>query len=175
MISAIGKPIPMRRGGFSLIEILLVLALMAIGGTVVILNYTAYADRREQNHVVEQLTQTVRKARFLAAQDRRETRMRFDPEGGRLLVEHKNFTLHSETLAPEFRGNGGATIRFLRVPSAEGLSPPPPASAAREPLAAVRFASDGSCTPFVVEVDPAIGATQRLAFDPFSNLRKDLE
>ena len=175
MTSAIGKPVRMRRGGFSLIEILLVLALMAIGGTVVILNFNAYAERGEENDAAEQLGQVVRKARFLAAQDRRETRMRFDPEGGRLLVERATVTLHSETLRPEFRSNGVASMTFLRIPSAEGTGTPPPPAAAREPLAAVRFAPDGSCTPFVAEIDIGSGTPRRLAFDPFSNLRKDLE
>ena len=157
MTSAIGKPVTMRRGGFSLIEILLVLALMAIGGTVVMLNFTAFADRGEQNDAVEQLSKVVRKARFFAAQDRRETRMRFDSEGGRLLVERETFTLHAETLRPEFRGNGGASVTFLRVPSAEGLQSPPTPADAREVIPSVRFASDGSCTPFVAEIDTGSG------------------
>ncbi len=175
MTSAIGKPAAMRRGGFSLIEILLVLALMAIGGTVVILNFTAYADRGEQNDAAELLTQAVRKARFYAVQDRRETRLRFDPEGGRLVVERETVTLHAETLRPEFRGNGGGSVTFLQVPSAGGLSPPPPFTEAREPLAAVRFSPDGSCTPFVAEINTGYGTPQRAAFDPFSNLRKAME
>lgn len=174
MTSAIGNS-PMRRGGFSLIEILLVLALMAIGGTVVILNFNAYADRGEENDSITLLTQAVKKARFLAVQDRRETRLRFEGESGRLLVERATLTLHAETLRPEFRGNGGGSVTFLRVPSAEGLRPPPSAADASEALSAVRFAPDGTSTPFVAEINPGSGTLSRIAYDPFSNLRKDLQ
>lgn len=175
MTSAIGKPAEMRRDGFSLIEILLVLALMAIAGSMVILNFSAFGDRGDQASSLEQLTQVVRKARYLAAHDRREAGLRFESEGGRLLVERDNFVLHEEKLGPGFLGNGGGSVRFFRVPSAEGLNTPPVPVDAREGIAVVRFAPDGTCTPFVAEIDYGSGRPERYAFDPFSNLRKDLE
>ena len=175
MTSAIGKALTTCRAGFSLIEILLVLALMALGGTVVILNFNAYADRGQDNDAVAQLTQAVQKARFFAVQGRRETHLRFNPDSGRLLVERDKLTLHQENLGTDFRGYNAKQVTFLRVPSAEGLETPPRPAAAEEPISVVRFAPDGSCTPFVAEIDTGFGTPRRLAFDPFSNLRKDLE
>ncbi|CAI8276215.1 MAG: Uncharacterised protein [Opitutia bacterium UBA7350] len=175
MTSAIGNLPKTRPAGFSLIEILLVLALMAIGGTVVILNFQAYADRGQQNDTVEVLTRSVQKARFFAVEGRVETQLRFDAERGCLLVERAGLSLYDQDLGSEFRGYNGNRVIFLRVPSAEGLESPPPPSEAEDPITHVRFAPDGSCTPFVAEINSGSGKARRLAFDPFSNLRKDLE
>ena len=53
----------MRRGGVSLLELLLVLALMAIGGPVAILHLPSYADRGAPNDPVALPTPSDRKAR----------------------------------------------------------------------------------------------------------------
>lgn len=179
MTSAIGNhkqaTAPRSAAGFSLIEILLVLALIAIASTVVIVNFAAFADRGTTNNAVDNLNQAVRTARFLAVQGHQEVSLRFDPEGGQLLIEKGNASMEEIVLDDAFKTNGGSTIRFYLIPSSAGLSQSVDASDARQETPRVRFAADGTSTPFVAAIDTGAGTEDRFSYDPFSNLRMEVE
>ncbi len=163
------------RSGFSLIEILLVLALMAIASTVVILNFNAFSERDNGPNAFENLKQAVRQARFLAAKERLETQLSFDPESGSLVINREASVLERLQLDPSFKGRGGSEIRFYAIPSSKGLLDPADGSDAKTKIERVRFAPDGSSTPFVAEIDYGRGTPARFDFDPFSNLIKEVK
>jgi prepilin-type N-terminal cleavage/methylation domain-containing protein len=61
MISAIGNKREHPSSGFSLIEILLVLALVAVAGSIVIYNFAAFADRDGSLDTKETVHAAIRK------------------------------------------------------------------------------------------------------------------
>lgn len=179
MISAIGNhkqaTAPKSAAGFSLIEILLVLALIAIASTVVIVNFAAFADRGSSLNTVDNLNHAVRTARFLAVQEHQEMSLRFDPEGGQLLIEVGKRMVDTIVLDDTFKTNGGSVIRFYLIPSSKGLLKTAEASDAQTETPLVRFAPDGTSTPFVAAIDTGGGTEERFSYDPFSNLRMEVE
>jgi len=168
MILATGnnRPGPASRG-FTLIEILLVIALIAVSVSVVIVNFTAFADRGDSTSPQEVLTAAIRKARFIAAADRITTKLSYDEESGHLQIDPagEQFPINSD-FGPDGRGE----IRFFLVPSAEGLSPFPEPDRSTLETHAVAFAPDRSSSPFIAEIDSGQGSPIRLRYDPFSSV-----
>ena len=173
MTSAIGKNRRSGgRAGFTLIEIILVLGLIAFATAIVVTNFVAMVDRGNETDPEEQLRAAVREARFLAATQRRATTMRYDAETGDLIVAAEGGTEETRfALGEGFEGRRDGVVFYL-VPSAEGLSPFPDAKSTRLKTGAVRFAPDRSSSPFVAEIESGNATPQRLTFDPFSNLVK---
>jgi len=155
------------RGGFTLIEILLVMALIALVSSVVIVNFIAFTDRGDSTSPEEVLTGAIRKARFVAAADRITTRLRYDDESGTLQIDPtgESFTINAN-FGPEGRGE----IRFFLIPPAQGLGRFPDPERTTLQVPAVAFAPDRSSSPFVVEIDSGSGASSRLRYDPFSSV-----
>jgi len=172
MILAIGKqtdkaPSPK---GFSLIEIVLVLGLIAFAAAVVITNFASLADRGDSQSSQEILQAAVREARFVAASERIVSELRFDKETGSLSISSDNRIGETLLLNENFNKNGSAEIRFYLVPPAEGLGPPADAGRTRLETSVVKFAPDRSSSPFVVDIESGSGTPKRLIFDPFSSL-----
>jgi type II secretory pathway pseudopilin PulG len=166
-----GASSPARRAAFTIIEVVLVLALMAVAASVVIANFVAFAERSGQLSAEETLHAAIRAARFQAASTRRATELRFDKESASLVVDSgKNFPL-----GPDFGENEAGEIRFYLVAPVNGLASFPEPSQSRLETTSVRFAPDRSSTPFVAEIDSGRGTPRRLVFDPFSSLVRNNE
>jgi type II secretory pathway pseudopilin PulG len=187
MILATGKQSgnTSARAGFSLIEIVVVLGLMAFATAIVITNFAALVDSGDSRTSEEILQAAVREARFVAASERTITELRFDKESGSLLISSEagdGLSIASETsdddtsdgktfaLGESFSQGGPAEIRFYLVPPAEGLGPAPDASRTKLETTVVKFAPDRSSSPFVVDIDMGSGTPTRMIFDPFSSL-----
>ena len=130
MILATGKqihPSPDVKG-FTLIEIVMVLGLMAFAAAVVITNFASMADRGDSQTSEEILQAAVREARFIAATKRMVTELRFDKETGSLLISGGAAEGEPFKLDENFSKSGPAEIVFYLVPPSEGLSPPPDGS-----------------------------------------------
>jgi prepilin-type N-terminal cleavage/methylation domain-containing protein len=153
--------------GFTLIEILLVLALMALAASVVLVNFVAFSERGESTNPVDVLRTAVREARFQAAADRVMTELSYDSETGQLVV---NPGAQSFALNSDFTEVGRGEIRFYLIPPAEGLGALPEPNDTRLEATKVRFAPDRSSSPFVAEIDSGRGSPERIAFDPFSSI-----
>ena len=158
------------RAGFTLIEIVLVLGLMALAGAIMITNFVAMAAREDTRTTEEILLAAVRKARFIAASERTTTQLRFDKESNSLQISSSNSEVESLPMDEAFKKDRTAEIRFYLIPSSRGLAPA--ADAARTSLEtnAVKFAANRSSSPFVAEIDFGSGAPERLQLDPFSSL-----
>lgn len=159
-----------RNAAFSLIEIVLVLALITVASSLVIANFAAMADRGGQYTTEELIREAVKEARFQAASERTITTLRFNKETGSLQIGGERAQEVAFDLHESFGRDGSAAIKFFLVPPSEGLSPYNEAARTRMETDAVRFAPDRSSSPFVVEIDTGDGTPQRLVFDPFSSL-----
>lgn len=166
---------PRRRSAhgaaFTIIEIVLVLALMALAASVVIANFVSFADRSGQLSAEETLAAAIRAARFQAASTRRPTELRFDKESGSLTVDSDT----RFTLTDNFGENEPGEIRFYLVPPTTGLSRFPDPADSRLETKVLRFDPDRSSSPFVAEIDSGRGTAQRLVYDPFSSLVRSPE
>ena len=76
-----------RSRGFTLIEIVLVLALIALGSGLIIANFIAFTDRGDSEFLVDVLHRAIREARFVAAADRTTTALFYNAENGSLILE----------------------------------------------------------------------------------------
>ena len=157
--------------GFTLIEIVMVLGLMAFAAAVVITNFASLADRGDSQTSEEILQAAVREARFLAASERIVTELRFDKESGSLLILGETADGEPFKLDDRFNKSGPAEIVFYLVPPSEGLSRPTDPSRTRLETPFVKFAPDRSSSPFVAEINIGSGTPERMIFDPFSSLR----
>jgi prepilin-type N-terminal cleavage/methylation domain-containing protein len=155
------------RRGFTLIEILLVIALIALTSAVMITNFSSFLDYGDSVSPEEVLTTAIRKARFIAAADRVITELRYDDENGTLVIEPigEEFTINSD-FGPDGRGQ----IQFYLIPPVEGLSPFPEPDRTTLKTPSVSFAPDRSSSPFIAEIDTGQGSPTRLRYDPFSSV-----
>lgn len=155
------------RAGFSLLEILLVIALIALASSILITNFTTFSDFTQEAIPEEVLAAAIRKARFIAAADRITTKLRYDDESGTLQIDPTGdqFSINSD-FGPDGRGE----IRFFLIPPAVGLSSFSDPNEAKLKTKAVVFAPDRSSSPFIAEIDSGRGSPTRLRFDPFSSV-----
>lgn len=173
MILVTGKQFgksPTHRVGFTLIEIVLVLGLMAFAAAIVITNFASLADRGDSQSSVEILQSAVRQARYLAASERSTTELRFDKETGSLIIASAAGTAETFALDKTFDRDGPGVLLFYLVPPAEGLNTAPAPMRTRLETSHVEFAPDRSSSPFAVNIDTGSGTPERLIFDPFSSL-----
>lgn len=170
MTSAIGK-LMRRSSGFTIIEIIMVIGLIAFAGAMVVSNFASMADRGGKLTTEEILRAAIREARYIAGSERTIVKLRFDDDAGELLLSSGE----SFPLGKDFEGKGRGEIRFYMVPPAKGLSPFPDPEKTKLETDVVSFAPDRSSSPFVAEIDQGSGSPERIAFDPFSSLRRKTE
>jgi prepilin-type N-terminal cleavage/methylation domain-containing protein len=161
---------------FSLIEIVLVLALIAIATSAVIFNVDSFIGKDTNPSTRESLSEAIRFARIQAAKQQTLTELTFDQEQGALIVSSKSNTLKTFPLTdPNFQTTGTGAITFALIPPAEGLSPFPRNSDTSITLEKVQFNSDRTSTPFIVSIDDGINSEEVIVYDPFSHFPRQLE
>ena len=161
---------PNDRAGFTLIEIVLVLGLIAFATTILITNFASIADRGDTLITEEVLIAAVRKARFIAASERSTTRLRFDKESNSLKISIGSNEVETLPLDESLKETRSSEIRFYLIPSSKGLAPTKDAFRTGLETKAVEFAANRSSSPFFAEIDLGSGTPERLQFDPFSSL-----
>lgn len=172
MISATGNKLDRAtaRQGFSLIEVVLVVGLIALVAGMMVANIGVIAERSDSRSAEDLVRAAIRTARFDAAHSRTITALRFNKDLGQLQIRSESGTQHSIDLGEEFARRGPSTIRFYLVPASEGLTPPTDASRSQLETNTVYFAPDRSSSPFAIEIDYGSGSPERQIFDPFSSL-----
>lgn len=164
MISATGND---PRRGFSLVELIIVIALIALIGGLVAMNAEAILRGLGEEPVDRVLRKAVREARYQAAALKEPTTLRFDEETATFIVnDAAGAELAAFSTGMDDRP-GALLIDFEQLLPAQGLSPyTRPETVA---IGQVTFRPDRSSTPFQVVVDLENGRfTQR--FDPFSDI-----
>jgi len=170
MISATGNS-PHCQRGFTIIEVVLVIGLIALAGGIVIANFASMADRGGKLSTEETIMAAVRKARFDAARERIVVKVWFDEDAGALALS----TGEKFSLGDDYSNAGRGEILFYSVPPARGLAPFEDPLNTRLETKEISFAPDRSSSPFVVEIDSGNGTPERVVFDPFSSLRRKAE
>jgi prepilin-type N-terminal cleavage/methylation domain-containing protein len=151
------------RRGFTLIEILLVVALIGLVGWIFIGGSTALLNGAKGDSPDEQFWKATVAARKEALEEGKSVLMTFDPKV-------RGFVLSdgSQKQTIPVTGADDLTIDFHPVQSDSSSSVLIGGTLVEtEPLAAVTFYNDGTCTPFRVQVR-ANGAAHLLAIDPWT-------
>ena len=153
-----------RSRGFTLIEIILVLAMIALGSGLIIANFIAFTDRSDSELPVDVLHRAIREARFKAAAERMTTSLHYDRDSGSLAIEPSGGVF---PLGDNFVKSTRAGVRFFMIPSSEGLSLSRGETRSIE-TDRVFFAPDRSSTPFFAKLDEGSGSPLKISYDPFS-------
>ena len=152
----------MRRG-FTLIELILVIALIAVVGGLMVVNGSAILKGLGDEPVERILQKAVREARFQAASLKEPSRLIYDDEEGILKVNADTGT----ELATFSTASSGSIpqIEFEQVLPEQGLG-----GGGREEyvsISGVVFRPDRSSTPFRVNIREG-NLSYQLRYDPFS-------
>ena len=167
MISATGNQMP-RASGFTIVEIVLVIGLIALAASIMIVNLNSIIDQGDTVNAEESLVAAIRKARYLAASERQIVSIRFHEETGTLKLSNDE----TFALGPDFGEDARGDVRFYLVQPAEGLDELTQPEDATIQVDEIQFAPDRSSSPFVAELDKGLGRPERILFDPFSSLRR---
>jgi len=151
--------------GFSLIEIIIVVALIALIGGLVAINAQSILRGLGEEPVEVILQKAVREARFQAAYLKDSVRLAWDEEEAAFRITSANGAVI--TTFPIESGSGNMEIVFEQVLPFEGLNRSDILNTIE--TESLTFRPDRSSTPFQVIIDLGpVSFTQR--YDPFSDI-----
>ncbi len=159
------------KAGFTILEIILVVALIAVVSSIIISNFTTFLNFEDRLNPEDVLYAAIQSARFHAACEREITSLNYDKKTGALDISNGDSFPLNYNFGPEGRGE----IRFYLVPSAQGMDRYSDPKDAKLETREIRFAPDRSSNPFVAIIDNGEGAIERLVFDPFSSIVRQQE
>jgi prepilin-type N-terminal cleavage/methylation domain-containing protein len=150
--------------GFTLIEIIIVIALIALVGALVAVNSESILRGLGEEPIDRRLQKIIREARFQAASLKESVNLRYDEETGTLGAWSTGGTLLTSEALTKLPNDDFPEIEFEQILPAEGLD-----SFRMEtvPISQVVFRPDRSSTPFTVTVDDGRN-NYTLRYDPFS-------
>lgn len=157
------------RRGFTLIELIIVIALVALIGGLVTINAGAILRGLGEEPVDRILKKAVREARFQAASIKEPAYLRYDKESGEFLVSTGagaqlasfDVTPEDEEVKPE--------VEFEQILPSEGLDSPRMETVS---IQKVVFRADRSSTPFQATIQEGTSSFT-LRYDPFSAIVTD--
>ena len=170
-IRASSHKCPDYSAGFTLLEIILVVALIALASSIIISNFTTFLKFEDRLNPEEVLYAAIRSARFHAACERELTSLSYEKESGSLVISTGDSFALNYNFSSEERGE----IRFYLIPSAQGMERFSDPEDTKLEVREILFAPDRSSNPFVAVIDNGQGAVKSLVFDPFSNLVRQPE
>lgn len=148
--------------GFTLLEVLLVLALIGLMGTIFIGGSQALLTDKGRS-LDEQFWQVCARARKMALEDRKSVLLSYDPKAKGFLL-----TDTSEKTSVPVTGPDDAMIDFHSAQVESGSQVLVGGTLVEtSPLTYVTFYNDGTCTPFRVQIRADSGA-HLLAIDPWT-------
>jgi prepilin-type N-terminal cleavage/methylation domain-containing protein len=149
-------------GGFTLLEILLALALIALLGTIFIGGSEALLSDKAKS-LDEQFWQACIAARRQALEDRKNVVVSYDPK-----VKGFIFSEGAAKVTVPVKGPEDLVIDFHSAqPSSISESLIGGTAVETEPITSVTFYNDGTCTPFRAQIR-ANGAAHVLSIDPWT-------
>ena len=169
-----------ERQAFTLVEILLVLAIMVVGTTLFVSNASRLIDGMNEPSVEERVDQAVKRARLMAVTEKSKVWLMFDPEIRALIIrgedgsELGSFSIGGEDAQDE------VMVRFREVQAQPYRSSGVWGMAvelSRDDRGSMEFWPAGFATNCVVEIDDGQGdrIPTRILYDPFSNARMEAD
>lgn len=154
--------------GFTLIEILLVVALIGLFATLFVVNIESLVRQSEGDAVETAFWGATRDARLHALVDREAQVVRFDPKAAAFVVQAASGrTSHVAIARDNWAPDTKLDVAFQkRLPASQFSLVQGQLVELRE-IAQVQFFPDGTCTPFVLSLK--VGATERsIEIDPWT-------
>lgn len=161
-----------RAGGFTLVEIMMVVGLIAIMFTVAIPAFTRDYNRRPMKVATEQLIELLNTVRREAIMNGVTAELRVDPQNYTFDVVSNG----ALTKSPGMRGRLTAGLFHVKLPEAIGIE----LLAVNFELlkdadsAVARFFSNGTCEEFTVVIRSLEGEYRKISVDPITS-RADYE
>ncbi|MFW5883079.1 MAG: pilus assembly FimT family protein [Verrucomicrobiota bacterium] len=153
-----------RAGGFTLIEILLVIALMVLGASLLLFGVDDLTRGLGKPRLEDLMRQAVQEARYQALSSKQPAQLSWDAEAAAFVISGVGEPVRvASERAPDV-----LTVRLFRRLPREGIQARL-AGAQQTEAERILFSPYGVAEPFEIEIDEG-GETLRLAFDPFSNL-----
>ena len=159
---------PRPAAAFTLVEVVVVIALMAVMIGVFVANLDSLTGGELRRPLPDILQKAVRDARYEAASTKEPVTLSFDAERGVFVVRAQDGTIAKEResgFGPKSRELEITFYRLLPARGTGGIG----SREERDVITAVAFHPDRSSTPFVVELE-IDGQRSEHRFDPFSNL-----
>lgn len=162
------RPQTLRRSpgrGFTIIEIMIVLAIMALITSLVVINTDSILQGIGDPPVEETFRKTIREARYLAGKEKDIVTLRYDAEETTFHLYDAN----GQALAtfPTGLSSDELTVEWFLIPPGAGLDLTPIGRQREIPLSEIHFHPDRSSTPFEVRFTQG-RAQLRQVYDPFS-------
>jgi general secretion pathway protein H len=156
-----------RCSAFSLVEILLVIALLALFSSLFVLNLDSLIAQGEADSLESEFWRATREARTLALYERAPQTLRFDEEAIAFTVSgangEKKFSINTEDWSEESR----AEVLFTQRLADGSYSLIQGNLVTTKEIPFVRFFPDGTCMPFLVELN--VGESERtIEVDPWT-------
>lgn len=152
-----------------MIEILLVLGLIGVLTGVVVINANAVFKGFGDKPLPEILKNSIREARFQAAQNKEATYLGFDPEKGDFVVLDDRMSVLETIPSGYDPEKSHLEVKFYRLLPEKGVSFSNRFNLQREETERVAFFPDRSSTPFEVTLQYE-GQSSTHRYDPFSDI-----
>lgn len=159
-----------NKQGFSLIEILLVIALMALITSVVLVNSSSLFKGLGDPPLQDQLKQAVRESRFQAAMNKEPVFLSFDQESGEFHITNEHNSILEKVVTGDVSGNSNLEIKFFRIPPERGIQRSLRRGNFGIKVKRVTFHPDRSSMPFYVHLIFDEDETLSITYDSFSDV-----
>jgi len=157
-----------RNNGFSILELLVALAIIALLASLFVVSIPGLMDGIGTRPLPEILQHAVRESRYQAALRKEIVTLRFDHEAGAFVVADANGNRLESIESGRGADSPDVRVEFFQILPFEGVK-----SLRREgkqiEIDAVRFHPDRSSTPFICQLDVG-DVRSRHRYDPFSDL-----
>jgi len=153
---------------FSLIEILLVVALIGLVGGLVAINVNAIFAGLGERPLPEVFRFAVREARYIAARDKEPITLRFDAQRSAFIISDDSNAEQSVFETGYLPEENAVKVDFYQILPDVGINSGNILVSARYKISRIVFHPDRSSTPFEVELRYGV-QTSTHRYDPFSD------
>ncbi|MBL4574709.1 MAG: prepilin-type N-terminal cleavage/methylation domain-containing protein [Opitutaceae bacterium] len=156
-----------RCSAFSLVEMLLVIALLALFGSLFVLNLDSLIAQGEADSLESEFWRATREARTLALYERKPQTLLFDEDAIAFIVFGANgkkiLSVNTKSWAKESR----AEVTFTQRLTDDSFTLVSGKLIQTKEIPFVRFFPDGTCMPFLIEIN--VGeSTRTIEVDPWT-------
>jgi type II secretory pathway pseudopilin PulG len=155
-----------RTGGFTVVEVIMVLSLLAAVLALLVVNFFAFDGAFSRRPALDQVQRAVAEAHRLARSEGIPVRLSFDASAGALTLHDSDGTLLKDF---PFPSGVEADVRFYPIRPERAFEQNPFFEPDEHPVTAIRFLPFGASLPFAIQVGLGDRAAS-LRFDPFSAL-----